>query len=60
MITHRLDDRHIERMWKAADTAEIEKLANALVEKAQEAQGIEEDLSRLLYLAFKCGFKMAI
>jgi hypothetical protein len=58
-ITHRLDDRYIENAWKRAETSEIEKLANELVEKAQE-QGVELDLSRVLYLAFRCGFKAAI
>jgi hypothetical protein len=54
-VTHRMDDRYIENAWKRAETSEIEKLASELVDKAQE-HGVELDLSRVLYLAFRCGF----
>jgi hypothetical protein len=50
------NDRHIELAWKRAETSEIEALANKLVQE-QEA-GAELDLSRVLYLAFRCGFIM--
>jgi len=59
-ITHRLDDAYIEKAWKRAETDEIENLAVELVEKSQETQNVEMELSRLLYLAFRCGFKAAI
>lgn len=58
-VTHRLDDRYIENAWRRAETSEIETLADQLVAEARE-QGIEIDLSRVLYLAFRCGFKTAI
>jgi hypothetical protein len=49
-ITHRMDDRYIERAWRRANTTEIEALA----------ANIDADLSRVLYLAFKAGFLAAI
>jgi hypothetical protein len=55
-----LDDTYIEEAWKNAELQEIEDLAAALLGKAQEAQSIEDDLIRILYLAFRCGFKTAI
>lgn len=60
MITHRLDDAFIEKAWKRAETGEIERLSEELLGKSQQSQEIEADLSRLLYLAFRCGFKAAI
>ena len=59
-VIHRLDDTYIEKAWKRAETEEIEDLAAELLRKAQEAQGIEDDLFCILYLAFRCGFKTAI
>ena len=59
-VTHRLDDTHIEKAWKHAETEEIENLAAELLGKVQEAQSIEDDLFCILYLAFRCGFKTAI
>lgn len=59
-ITHRLDNANIEHAWKRAETSEIEKLASELLGKVEGAQSIEADLSQLLYLAFRCGFKAAI
>ena len=59
-VTHRLDDTYIEKAWKYAETEEIENLDAELLRKAQEAQSIEDDLFCILYLAFRCGFKMAI
>ena len=56
----RWDDRGIETAWKCAETGEIEDRAAALLEKAQEAQSIEDDLFCILYLAFRCGFKTAV
>ena len=58
-VTHRLDDRYIDRIYKRADTAEIEQLAYEAITAAR-AGGVELDLSRLLFLAFRCGFKAAI
>jgi len=58
-VTHRLDETCIEKAWKHAETEEIENLAAELLRKAQEAQSIEDDLFCVLYLAFRCGFKMA-
>ena len=55
-----LDDTHIEKAWKYAETREIEDLAAELLGKAQEGQSIEDDLFYVLYLAFRCGFKTAI
>ena len=59
-VTPRLDDTHIEKAWKHAETEEIENLAAELLRKAQEAESIGEDLFCILYLAFRCGFKTAI
>ena len=59
-VTYRLDDTYIEKAWKHAETEEIEDLAAGILGKAQEAQSIEDDLFRILYLAFRCGFKTAI
>ena len=59
-VTHRLDDTYIEKAWKHAETEEIENFAAELLRKAEEAQSIEDDLFRILYLAFRCGFKTAI
>ena len=59
-VTHRLDDAYIEKAWKHAETEEIENLAAELLGKAQESQSIEDDLICLLYLAFRCGFRMAM
>jgi|KBSSwiStaDraftv2_1062776.scaffolds.fasta_scaffold1274420_2 hypothetical protein len=59
-VTHRLDDTYIEKAWKNAESEEIEDLAAGLLGKAKEAQGIEDDLFCILYLAFRCGFKTAI
>jgi hypothetical protein len=59
-VTHRLDDTYIEKAWKHAETDEIEDLAAGILGKAQESQSIEDDLFRILYLAFRCGFKTAI
>jgi len=59
-VTHGVDDTYIEKAWRHAETEEIENLAAELLGKAQEAQGIEDDLFRILYLAFRCGFKTAI
>jgi len=55
-----VDDTYIEKAWKCADTEEIEDLAAALLGKAQECQSVEEDLFCILYLAFRCGFKMGV
>ena len=55
-----LDDTDIENAWKHAETEEIEDLAAELLGKAQEAQDITDDLIRLLYLAFRCGFSSRI
>ena len=55
-----IDDGYIEKAWTYADTQEIEDLAAEILGKAQEGRSIEEDLFRLLYLAFRCGFKTAI
>ena len=59
-VIHRLDDTYIEQAWKHVETEEIEDLAAELLEKAQEAKSIEDDLFCILYLAFRCGFKTAI
>ena len=59
-VTHRLDDTYIEKAWKHAEIEDIENLAAELLEKAQEAQSIEDDLFCILYLAFRCTFKTAI
>ena len=58
-VTHRLDDTCIEQAWIDAETKEIEDLAAELLRKAQEGESIEDDLFRILYLAFRCGFKTA-
>ena len=59
-VTYIVDDTYIEKAWRQAETEEIEDLAAGLLGKAQEAKSIEDDLFRILYLAFRCGFKTAI
>jgi hypothetical protein len=59
-VTHRLDDTYIEKAWKNAESEEIEDLAAGLLGKAKEAQGIEDDLFGILYLAFRCGSKQPL
>ena len=59
-VIHRLDDTDIEKAWKNAELEEIEDLAAEILGKAQETQSIEDDLICILYVAFRCGFKMAI
>lgn len=49
-VTYRLDDTYIEKAWKHAEIEEIEDLAAGLLRKAQEAQGIEDDLFCILSL----------
>ena len=57
VITHRLDDAHIEKAWKHVEMEEIEDHAAEILGKSQEGQSIEDDLFCILYLAFRCGFR---
>jgi len=54
-----MDDKIIEIAWKRAETSEIETLAQFLEDAARD-HGSELDLSHILYLAFRCGFKTAL
>jgi hypothetical protein len=60
VITHRLDDAYIEKLWKHAEMEDTEDHAAEILGKSQEGQSIEDDLFCVLYLAFRCGFKTAI
>ena len=57
VITHRLDDAHIEKAWKYVEMQEIEDRAAEILGTSQEGQSIEDDLFCILYLAFRCGFR---
>lgn len=56
VITHQLDDAHIEKAWRYVEMQEIEDRAAEILGKSQEGQSIEDDLFCVLYLAFRCGF----
>ena len=59
-ITHRPDDACIEKAWQHAELEEIENHAAEILGKSQEGQSIDDDLFRILYLAFRRGFKTTI
>jgi hypothetical protein len=60
VITHRLDDAYIERLWRHAELEDIEDHAARILGKSQEGQSIEDDLFCVLYLVFRCGFRTGI
>ena len=60
VIAHLLDDACIEKLWKHAEMEEIEDHAAEILGKLQEGQSIQDDLFCVIYLAFRCGFKMTI
>lgn len=60
VVTHRLDDAYIEKLWKHAEMEDIEDHVAEILGKSQEGQSIEDDLFCVLYLAFRCGFRTAI
>ena len=58
VITHRFDDAYIEKLYKQVEMQHIEDRAADILGKSQEGQSIEDDLLCILYLAFRCGFRI--